>query len=156
VSDPVLVFPRLRGVEFAFVGSEPEVLFADCQLAVALDELAKRLAARGVTRVNHVGTYNCRTIKGRDVLSLHGRGLAIDVQSVVDAKGRVLSVGEHWRDRDAGLLRDVARQLYDEFVFNIVLTPDYDAGHRDHLHLDLSEERHFMELGRREFLLGEQ
>ena len=36
----------------------------------------------------------------------------------------------------AKFLRRLTRRLYDEQVFSVVLTPSYDAHHRNHLHLD--------------------
>jgi hypothetical protein len=38
-------------------------------------------------------------------------------------------------------LRSLARRLYDEDVFSVVLTPFFDALHRDHFHLDLARYR---------------
>jgi hypothetical protein len=38
-------------------------------------------------------------------------------------------------------LRSVATRLYDEGVFSVVITPFFDALHRDHFHLDQARYR---------------
>ena len=41
----------------------------------------------------------------------------------------------------ARLLRDVACQGHRERLFNMMLTPNYNADHHDHFHLDLQPEK---------------
>ena len=62
--------------------------------------------------------------------------------------GRRISVLRHFGalDREpatanARFLRELARRLYDEAVFSVVLTPYWDALHRDHFHFDMARYR---------------
>jgi hypothetical protein len=62
--------------------------------------------------------------------------------------GRRIEVVAHFGGTDrepatpeAQFLRAVARRLYGEAVFSVVLTPFWDALHRDHFHLDMARYR---------------
>ncbi|MEL6182525.1 MAG: extensin family protein, partial [Myxococcota bacterium] len=162
ISDPVLLSGPIEGVELRFVTDpSPAPVLVDCPLAQAIARMASLAAASEIVTIAHVGTYNCRPIRGSPRLSQHAYGRAIDVQAFIDARGRTFSIPRHWRrdprgrlQRRGRWLRDLAQQLHDDYVFNIVLTPDYNDAHADHLHLDLTEGRHFIRQGPREFLLG--
>ena len=41
-------------------------------------------------------------------------------------------------------LKEIACWMYDSRTFNIVLTPNYDALHRNHYHVDLTAGSHFV------------
>lgn len=103
-------------------------------------------AALGTTprEVQSYGTYSCRRIYGSqndgDRPSEHARANALDVGSVTLADGRTISVLDDWSGQGpngvegAGFLRrmrDGACRL-----FSVVLTPDYNAAHANHLHMD--------------------
>ena len=93
-----------------------------------------------VTAVRHYGTYSCRNINhapdGRR--SQHATANAIDVAGFRTASGRAISVARNWHDVGAeGRFLHAVRDGACHF-FVIVLTPDYNALHRDHLHLDAS------------------
>ena len=60
-------------------------------------------------------------------------------------------VETHWEKdepnpvTEAGqFLHDLAHYLYDKYIFNNILTPDYNAAHYNHLHVDLEEGAHFL------------
>jgi hypothetical protein len=127
-------------------GFSPAGLVTSCPVASALllwDERVVQPAARrhfgvGVTSFVHAGSYSCRRLYGRQSggWSEHATADAIDIQGFGLADGRTVSVLGDWRDQgpDARFLhevRDGACQL-----FTTVLSPDYNAAHRDHLHLD--------------------
>ncbi len=90
-----------------------------------------------VVRIHHYGSYNCRRIAGSDSgWSEHAHGDAIDIAAFTLADGRTISVASDWRgaqERSVFLhnVRDGACRL-----FATVLSPDYNAAHADHLHLD--------------------
>jgi hypothetical protein len=96
-----------------------------------------------VTRVDHFGTYACRTIYGRpgERPSEHARANALDVAGFRLADGRRITVLKDFR-RDTAEGRFV-RAVRDGAcrVFGVVLSPDYNAEHADHLHLDRGEWR---------------
>jgi hypothetical protein len=97
----------------------------------------RRLGAR-VVAIDHYGSYACRRMYGRAVgdWSEHARARALDVAGFRLSDGRRITVARDWsRPGAKGLflhdVRDGACRL-----FATVLSPDYNAAHRDHLHLD--------------------
>lgn len=100
-------------------------------------------AARGIlhgrlTRVDHYGTYACRTVYGRpgERPSAHARAAALDVAGFRFADGRRATVAADFRaDSEEGRFVRAARDGACR-VFGIVLSPDYNAAHRDHFHLE--------------------
>lgn len=100
-----------------------------------LQPAAEALGTRA-TVVTHYGTYACRTIAGRDRLSEHAFANALDVAQVNFADGRRLSVLGNFRDE--GAEGQFLRRIRDGACrwFRSTLSPDYNAAHADHLHLD--------------------
>lgn len=95
------------------------------------------LGAR-LTRIDHFGTYACRTIYGRpgERPSAHARANALDVAGFRLADGRRITVLRDFRKETAEgrfvrTVRDGACR-----TFGVVLSPDYNAAHADHLHLE--------------------
>lgn len=130
----------------------PADVVMQCPLAVRYviwDRQVLRPAARdqmgsAPTRVENYGTYSCRRIYGsenaQDRPSEHARANALDVAAVRLADGRTVSVLADWRgqgpagaagSRFLHAIRDGGCR-----VFSTVLTPDYNAAHANHLHLD--------------------
>ncbi len=100
----------------------------------------------GVARIEHFGSYNCRRLYGRDsgAFSEHATANAIDIAAFVLDDGRRISVVGDWTagegrgDADkAAFLREVRDGACG--VFSTVLSPDYNAAHRDHFHLDQAD-----------------
>ena len=157
VVDPVTVSMPLNGVNFrsSSFTAAARPLFMDCRLAVALWHLTGALRTRwNVTDVAHYGIYNYRVIAGTTTLSQHSYATAIDLANFRTADGTTHSVNNDFtmngqptcppratsaRDR---LLKEVACWMYDSRVFHIILTPNYNADHRDHFHCDLSPGAH--------------
>jgi hypothetical protein len=124
----------------------PSVPPTTCAVGAAFElwlEQGVQPAAEGmlgsrVARIEHFGAYSCRRLYGRDsgAWSEHATGNALDIAAFVLEDGRRISVLADWSDGDeaAGFLR-LAR---DEAcrVFGTVLSPDYNAAHADHFHLD--------------------
>jgi len=119
---------------------------ASCRLAVSLalwerhvvQPAARSVFGEDVVRLEHFGSYACRNLYGRASgrRSRHATADALDVAGFVLASGRAVRVASHWEgdDRAARFLRaarDGACPL-----FGSVLSPDYNAAHADHLHLD--------------------
>lgn len=101
---------------------------------------AGELLGSPVARVEHFGAYSCRRLYGRDTgrWSEHATGNALDVAAFVLDDGRRVSVLRDWRGEgeEARFLRRVRDEACG--VFGTVLSPDYNAAHADHLHLDQS------------------
>ncbi len=96
-----------------------------------------------VVAIEHLGTANCRRIGGGETgdWSEHATGNAIDIAGFVLADGRQVSVLQDWLSdsEEAAFLKIVRDQACE--VFGTVLSPDYNAAHRDHLHLDQAGSR---------------
>lgn len=95
-----------------------------------------------VVRIEHLGTANCRRIGGGEKgnWSEHAGGNAIDVAAFVLQGGRRISVREDWaaqssRGESASAFLHMVRDAACT-GFSTVLSPDYNAAHADHLHLD--------------------
>lgn len=96
-----------------------------------------------IARVDHLGTYACRTVYGRAGArpSQHARANALDIAAVRTTDGQRISVLRDFRD--PGPKGQFLRASRDGActVFGAVLSPDYNAAHADHLHLDGSAYR---------------
>jgi hypothetical protein len=109
-----------------------------------VQEEARHILKSPVTSIVHLGTYNCRRMAAYpDWASEHSFANAIDVATFVLKNGRRVEVERDWvppekpaLTRAAQFLRLLTRRLYDEKVFSVVLTPSFDAHHKNHLHLD--------------------
>jgi hypothetical protein len=94
-----------------------------------------------VAAVEHFGSYSCRRLYGRSegAWSEHASANAVDIAGFRLADGRRIGVVGDWAGGGAKALflrdvRDGACRL-----FASTLSPDYNAAHRDHLHLDQAE-----------------
>ncbi|MEM6617876.1 MAG: extensin family protein [Pseudomonadota bacterium] len=95
-----------------------------------------------VARVHHIGSYNCRTIRGSRRLSQHATGNAVDIVGFTLVDGQRLSLLRDWdpeHSPDARILRRIQGASCD--WFNLVLSPDYNELHRDHFHFDMGRYR---------------
>jgi hypothetical protein len=113
-----------------------------------LTQEAERLLGQRVIRVEQGGTYNCRKMARFNLVSEHAYANAIDIRSVTLQNGRRLSVLRSFgkldvpaRGSEASFWRTVATRSFDEGAFSVVITPFFDALHRDHLHLDQARYR---------------
>jgi len=91
-----------------------------------------------IAAIEHYGTFACRNIYGRGEgrRSEHAAANALDVAAFRTADGRRLRVARDFRRQDAG--GGFLRRVRDGACpwFRAVLSPDYNAAHADHLHLD--------------------
>lgn len=104
---------------------------------------ARSILGSRVVALEHLGTHNCRRIGGGDtgVWSEHATGNAIDVSAFVLADGRRISVLRDWsRGNDAAVFLRTTRQSACS-IFGTMLSPDYNAAHADHFHLDQAASR---------------
>lgn len=104
----------------------------------SLQPAAQRFFGQQVARIEHFGSYACRNIYGRSDgrRSQHATAEAFDVAGFVLADGTRIRVVNDWKQngaRSAFLheVRTAACQFFDG-----VLSPDYNAAHRDHFHFD--------------------
>ncbi|SDX42525.1 extensin family protein [Pseudomonas sp. NFACC08-1] len=134
---------RVQGGEVALSSS----FLASCPLAVAfalferhaLQPAAVATYGQRVARVDHLGSFACRNMYGREsgARSQHATASALDIAGFRLADGRTISVLRDWPkdSADARFLRQVREGACD--MFSVVLSPDYNAAHRNHFHLDV-------------------
>lgn len=110
-------------------------------LTHGIQPAATRIFGSPVARIEHLGTNNCRRIGGGadGNWSEHATGNAMDVGAFVLADGRRISVLKDWTSggEKAAFLRAVRDTACESF--STVLSPDYNAAHADHLHLDQAQ-----------------
>jgi hypothetical protein len=119
---------------------------AACPVAVSLaiwerqviQPAALRHFNQKIASVETLGTYNCRRIGGstQGRFSEHATANAIDVAAFTLANGKRITVLRDWNKHDekAAFLRDVKAGSCR--IFATTLSPDYNAAHRNHFHLD--------------------
>lgn len=134
---------RTRLGDFPLAPDTPPVT---CPVAVALEiwrrdavaPAAQRILGSEFVRIEHLGAYSCRRMYGaaEGAWSEHATGNAIDIAGFVLADGRRISVLGDWKadGEEARFLRTVRDEACGSFA--TVLSPDYNAAHADHLHLD--------------------
>lgn len=102
---------------------------------------ALRHFGRHVASIQHYGSYSCRRMYGRGEgdWSEHATANAIDVAGFTLEDGERIAVRHHWQGSGprAAFLREVRVGACK--LFSSVLSPDYNAAHADHLHLDQAE-----------------
>jgi hypothetical protein len=126
-----------------------------CGMALALADFerivqqeAERELGHRVTKIEHLGTFNCREMAAYDLISEHSFANAIDLRRFHLQGGGTVDVLKDFRpkddaptDRNTRFLRALGNRLYDEGVFSVVVTPFFDALHRNHIHVDLARYR---------------
>jgi hypothetical protein len=134
---------RVQGADVGLSSS----FLASCPLAVAfalferhsLQPAARAVFGQAVMRVDHLGSFACRNIYNRadGRLSQHASANALDIAGFRLADGRTISVLKDWPGdgESARFLRQVRDGACKDF--NVVLSPDYNAAHRNHFHLDM-------------------
>jgi len=167
IVDPVRVEPSIAGVSYRYI--EPDTqrssILMDCALARALVQAGPLLVERGVTEVFDLGIYNYRCIGGGEPpdcpngLSEHASGTAIDMAAFSLAGGASYTVADDWvvdpdgeatcaaateSEADA-FLHDLVCEMAAAGIWNIALTPNYNAAHRAHFHLGLTPDEDLVE-----------
>ena len=96
-----------------------------------------------LTRLGHMGTYNCRTIGGSSsILSQHSFANAIDLAWFDLSNGTRTRLVEGWDRRGPSQEKfwtSIKEGSCD--YFDVSLGPDHNAAHADHFHFDLGPMR---------------
>ncbi len=97
---------------------------------------AQQLLGSDLVGIETMGSYACRNVAGSSRRSAHAQANAIDVSAFVLADGRRISVESGWAGTRAE--REFLRAVHESACrrFGTVLGPNYNAAHRDHLHLE--------------------
>lgn len=157
VATPVRVTGPIEGVRFVAPGRKSPYGILDCRLALGLSELAPLLLRHGVVEVRVDNMYRPRArLPGRRKPSQHSYGLAVDVTRFKLEDGGELIVERDFQgaigeavcgpaakprsqlSSEAAKLRDLICDVARAELFHHILTPNHDAAHRDHFHLDIA------------------
>lgn len=118
-----------------------------CPLSVAtflwlreVNALAQDHFDQPLAKVHHMGSYSCRRQRGNGSgrWSEHAFANAWDIAGFELADGRLIRILTAW-DGDDKKERQFLRETRQQAcrVFNVTLSPDYNAAHRDHFHVDM-------------------
>ena len=106
---------------------------------------AYQILGSELVKVESFGTYQCRGIIGNGEaaarkMSEHGLANAVDISAFVLRDGRRITVEQGWHSSDPEVRRflDVIHASACK-RFRTVLSPDYNAAHHNHLHLDMGK-----------------
>jgi hypothetical protein len=142
----VRVRAKVGGVDFRFMHAGPGVVVS-CELAARLADVAQIVKKHGVHTVYVLSAY-----RDHPYTSFHTMGLALDLSRFDTDEGPLTVKTDFAMDRNretcdskfppphakkAQKLLDIACDLASSHRFSSVLTPNYNAGHRDHFHLDI-------------------
>ncbi|WP_285710322.1 extensin family protein [Erythrobacter oryzae] len=124
----------------------PDTPPVTCPVAAALEiwrrdsvaPAARQIMGSEIQRMEHLGAYSCRRMYGdsEGPWSEHATANAIDIAGFVLEDGTRISVLKDWKGDGpkARFLRAVREGACGSFA--TVLSPDYNAAHADHFHLD--------------------
>jgi hypothetical protein len=157
VATPLRITGPIAGVKFLTPGRKSRYGILDCRLALELSELSEVLTRHGVVEVQVDNMYRPRArLPGRKKPSQHSYGLAIDMTRFKLGDGRELVIERDFQgaigepvcgpsakarpelSAEAGQLRDLICEVARAELFHHILTPNHDAAHRDHFHLDIA------------------
>lgn len=134
---------RTRLGEYPLAPDTPAVT---CPVAAALEiwrrdsvaPAARHILGSELARIEHLGAFSCRRMYGgaEGPWSEHATANAIDIAAFVLEDGRRISVLKDWDGMEAEkrFLRTVRDGACGSFA--TVLSPEYNAAHADHFHLD--------------------
>ena len=157
VETPIRFTGPVRGITFLQT-YRPELdprapaTILDCRLGLAIDDLAVILARHGVVEAEYLSMWRPGYSKPG---VRHSAGRAIDLATVKLVDGARYSILRDFQGRigaktcgygaeeprrqteGTAFWRNTVCELADLRSFNILITPNYDWGHRDHLHLEV-------------------
>lgn len=122
-----------------------------CALAAAVsvwrrqsvEPAAREILGSDVVQIDHMGVYACRPVNNQagNRPSAHSRAAALDFSGVRLRDGRRITVQGDWNG--GGPEAAFLRRIRDDAcrVFGTTLSPDYNALHHDHLHLEAESGR---------------
>jgi hypothetical protein len=125
---------------------QPSDVTITCALAAAVsvwrrqsvEPAARELLGSDVVQIDHMGVYACRPVNSQagNRPSAHSRAAALDFAGVRLRDGTRITVTKDWND--PGPKGRFLHRIRDEGckVFGTTLSPDYNALHHDHLHLE--------------------
>lgn len=165
VATPVRLTGRLHGVSIHSALSvteaarSPSTVF-DCRLLLAMDDFAA-LAAKGkIVEMVYFGAYRPQSAYGCTAKYAglqHCAGLAVDIATFKHEDGTVLSVERDFHGHvgtptcgptapapGSAELWGLVCNTADRAIFNVTLTPNYNAQHFNHFHVEITPDARWM------------
>lgn len=110
----------------------------------SLEPAAREILGSDVVQIDHMGAYACRNVNngvGSNRISAHAQAAALDFAGVRLRDGRRITVTNNWSgySPEARFLRRIRDDACR--IFGTTLSPDYNAVHFDHLHLEATDTR---------------
>lgn len=104
----------------------------------ALQPSAENILGTQVRQVDHVGSFACRNVYGRESgrRSEHATAEALDVIGFRLANGERITLLEDWGDEGPTGTSYVTSATM-PVIFGNTLSPDYNAAHADHFHFGM-------------------
>ena len=143
-------FCQVRGAVRITAGATPLApagVIMQCPLALryvlwerqVLQPAAREILGSDVVQIDHMGAYACRNVNngvGSNRISAHSQAAALDFAGVRLRDGRRITVTRDWSGDtpEARFLRRIRDDACR--IFGTTLSPDYNAVHHDHLHLE--------------------
>lgn len=155
VDAPVVLTGPLHGVSFKHVHPRASGAVLDCRLALALDDFAELLVQHHIVEVGFVAAFRPDASGRAKPGQRHPAGLAMDIQwfrrddgqrlvVLDDYEGRVgaktcgaraqAPAAENERGRS---IRKLVCDAANARMFHLLLTPNYDTEHHDHVHVEV-------------------
>ncbi|MGB0906253.1 MAG: extensin family protein [Maricaulaceae bacterium] len=104
-----------------------------------INRLAQKYFDTDLKTIHHAGTYSCRRQKGNssNAWSEHAFANAFDIMAFELADGQIISIKKDWNGekKKRRFLHKVRNEACN--IFRVTLSPDYNAAHADHLHIDM-------------------
>lgn len=130
----------------------------DCRLVLALDDFASLLAQHDVVEVVHMSAFRSQRDRGcmpNKPGKQHCGALAVDIGRFKKSDGSVLDVEKDWSGRigaptctpgagpnpvtpSATELWDIVCESARRGLFHVMLTPNFNAEHKNHFHLEVT------------------
>ncbi len=102
-----------------------------------LQPAAQQMLGEGITEIQHFGSFSCRPMRGSSSMSEHATANAFDISGFKTTSGRNISLKHDWgASTPKGRFLTFAREGLCDW-FNVTLSPDYNADHADHFHVDM-------------------
>lgn len=131
---------KLGGVTYRRAWNNPSAPWIlECKTVENLVLAGPKLQKWGIASMYWNSAWRVSYVEGKGQLSRHSFGEALDVTAIDGSFGYATLVN-HWegsgKSPKARALHGVSAALRDSGLFTSVLTPAYNASHRDHFHID--------------------
>jgi hypothetical protein len=137
----------------------------DCRLLLALDDFAAFASQRGVVQMLHISAYRPKSANGCTAKYpglQHCAALAVDIAQFKLADGTTWNVQRDFHGQvgwptcgptaghptpaspEAKSLWSLVCDAADRAFFNVMLTPNYNAAHFNHVHVEVTPDAQWM------------